>query len=698
MKPHQSDSYSVQSTFTGEQRDLTVDLSSVPHLMRILTNLYSDPVLAVVREYSTNALDSHIEADNSAPIEVSLPTALRPTFIVQDYGIGLSAEDLLEIYSKYGASTKRDSDEVVGMLGLGCKSALAYTDQFSIRAVKDGIKTNAIIGRNQHGGGMINIVGEPEQTNESNGVKISIPVKHAQDFINKAHEFFQWWEPGTVVIDGSLTAPPGDGIKLDETFTLYKSEQNRYDRSYMRDVIVMGNVPYPLRDRMISGNLSTGQYVIARVNIGVVDPTPAREALEYNDRTVTNIKTLQEQFQESIRQYAENEIAQASNPSQALMAKMRWQNDAGRLQLKILYKNEEIPSTFDVKDKQLITYTPNSGGYKYNPYNEQIDIRSLQTYTIIVGYDKNDNFENSRDRLKLRTWSYRHNVPARNFLITDTMPGSPWTDEFDYYNWAVIKDTKIDESKGEPTKSQSSIKIVAPSNFPDNRVQTQDITEMPDNIKKLLVTPAAEINPHEIARLFPDTAVVILGRNRWDKFKRDYTQVQEASTAVMERIEAIEGKLDDDAFLRAAQFPPFEMRFFDVNVTRIDDPQLKHWFKLQQNTKDDPKDVQQLLEDLRHLTITYKKCDLNEREARHINRRSLYNLPFAIRESVAELVEHVKECYPFLRYVKGGKLAEADYEYVNAMFAYHKTKPKVKTTETQGDKPKAKVKEGKAIK
>ena len=705
MKPRQSDAYSVNSNFQGEQKDLSVDLASVPHLMRILTNLYSDPILAVIREYSTNALDSHVEADNSAPIEVFLPTALRPTFTVQDYGVGLSERELLEIYSKYGASTKRESDEVVGMLGLGCKSALAYTDQFFIRAVKDGIKTNAIIGRNKHGGGMIQIADEPSPTNEPNGVKISVPVKDAQEFINKAHDFFQWWEPGTVVIDGSLTSPPGDGIKLDETFTLYKAQQQRaldyaYDRAYMRDVIVMGNVPYPLKDRMISGSLSRGQYVIARVPIGTVDPTPAREALEYNDRTTANIKTIKDQFHESIRKYAENEISQASSPSQALMAKLRWQQDAGQLQLRINYKGKEIPTTFDVSGNNISFYTPGSGGSRYSPYGGgqgQIDVRTLQNHTIVVGFDKEE-FDNSRDRLKLRTWASNHKVHQQRFMVCEKMPGSPWTDEFDYYNWEVIKHTSVDDTKAAPRQKKGGIKVVVPTNFPDKQLKTQDITEMPDNIKKLLVSPAAEVQPFEIARLFPDCAVVILGRNRWDKFKRDYSEVVEASTAVMERIETIEAKLDDDAFLRAAQFPPFEQRFFNVDYSRIDDPKLKRWFKLQDTQDDLSKDVKQLLDDLRHLTLTYKQCDLNEREARRINRRSLYNLPFAMRDSVAELVDHVKVRYPFLKFARRGELGDHEYEYVNAMFAHYKTKPKVKVTETTETRVKAKVKEGTANK
>ena len=51
------------------------------HLMTILRDtLYSDKVLAVIREYSANAWD----AARGTPIEVALPTHSAPVFSVRD--------------------------------------------------------------------------------------------------------------------------------------------------------------------------------------------------------------------------------------------------------------------------------------------------------------------------------------------------------------------------------------------------------------------------------------------------------------------------------------------------------------------------------------------------------------------------------------------------------------------------------------
>jgi hypothetical protein len=123
-KRHELD---VTSTIEGEETPLSIDPGSVNNLMALLTDMYSDPELAIVREYSTNARDSHIAAGVTDPIEVYTPTVLEPMLRIVDHGVGLSADDIRDIYSRYGLSTKAESNDYNGVLGLGCKSALTVT-------------------------------------------------------------------------------------------------------------------------------------------------------------------------------------------------------------------------------------------------------------------------------------------------------------------------------------------------------------------------------------------------------------------------------------------------------------------------------------------------------------------------------------------------------------------------------------------
>ncbi len=123
----------VSSNVTADA-DMTVDQDAMAHIMSVLTKLYSDEYLAVIREYSTNARDAHIAADKAdQPILVTLPTALNPTLVITDNGVGLSRDELVNVYSKYGASTKRQTNQQVGSFGLGCKSAFTVAGQFTVK-------------------------------------------------------------------------------------------------------------------------------------------------------------------------------------------------------------------------------------------------------------------------------------------------------------------------------------------------------------------------------------------------------------------------------------------------------------------------------------------------------------------------------------------------------------------------------------
>ena len=121
-----------------------IDEESLTHIIGLLSNIYRDPQLAVIREYSTNAVDAHVEVGKAnVPIQVRLPTESEPIFAVRDFGRGLTKEMMFRVFKNYGSSSKRTTNELTGGLGIGAKSAFAVTDNFSIVSVtmKDGVKT-----------------------------------------------------------------------------------------------------------------------------------------------------------------------------------------------------------------------------------------------------------------------------------------------------------------------------------------------------------------------------------------------------------------------------------------------------------------------------------------------------------------------------------------------------------------------------
>jgi hypothetical protein len=263
--------------------------SGLSHIFNVLRNqLYSDKVLAVIREYSTNAVDAHIEiGEADKPIKVTLPTQLTPEFKVRDFGRGLTEEQVAQIYAMYGESTKRGTNEQIGQLGLGSKSAFAYGDNFVINSFVKGTKVtyNAFIDPSDVG--QISKI-HSEKTDEKDGIEIVIPVKSDDysEFYDKAVRLYKYFKVIPDVRGVSQDQLKND-LKRDEVvvskdnWTLVKGE------SYA----VMGNIAYPLDSGALNLNwqddrselISAG--VVIDFAIGDLEISASREALQYTDKT-----------------------------------------------------------------------------------------------------------------------------------------------------------------------------------------------------------------------------------------------------------------------------------------------------------------------------------------------------------------------------------------------------------------------------
>ena len=148
-------------------------------LFRILSDtLYSRKELAVVRELSTNALDANrMVGKEETPIEVHVPHDGAMHFSVRDFGPGLSEEDIVNIYTKYGESTKKTQDNMTGFMGVGSKSPFAVAEMFTVKSYFGGILSIYIAKF---------IAGQPAPTiekvssvpsDEPSGLEVIVPAK-----------------------------------------------------------------------------------------------------------------------------------------------------------------------------------------------------------------------------------------------------------------------------------------------------------------------------------------------------------------------------------------------------------------------------------------------------------------------------------------------------------------------------------------
>ena len=156
------------NTFTIKASPLAFDILS--------SKLYADPVLALVRELLTNAYDSQKAAGNEdIPIKVHLPDYEENFLSFRDYGLGLSKEDVLTIYTSFFNSTKSSNNDFTGCFGLGSKTPFSYTSSFSVNSYFNGTKYYYLAVK-KDGSPNIYCIKE-ESTDEPKGLESIIPLK-----------------------------------------------------------------------------------------------------------------------------------------------------------------------------------------------------------------------------------------------------------------------------------------------------------------------------------------------------------------------------------------------------------------------------------------------------------------------------------------------------------------------------------------
>jgi hypothetical protein len=257
------------------------------------SGLYANKIRAIIRELSCNAVDSHTAANRTdTPFDVHLPNSMEPYFSIRDYGTGLSHEQVTNIYTTYFESTKTDSNDYIGALGLGSKSPFSYTDNFTVTAIKDGVKGIYTAFINEAGVPSIAKMMD-EATDEPTGVEVKFSVNDRYDFnkfADEARTVYTYFSLRPVVTGSS-------------NFQFRDVEYDTKDivpgvHSYISSrgsVAIMGNIAYPID--VPKADTSLGDLVKLlncglemHFAIGELDFQASREGLSYIPSTVNAIK------------------------------------------------------------------------------------------------------------------------------------------------------------------------------------------------------------------------------------------------------------------------------------------------------------------------------------------------------------------------------------------------------------------------
>jgi len=285
-----TDKQQYQTNIT-KAADFGIEESDLSHIMGILrSQIYSDKLLAVIREYSTNAVDANIEAGKNVPINVQLPSIGDPTLSFRDYGYGLTDEEVCQLYVKYGASTKRNSNDYTGCLGIGCKAGFAYGDSFQVISYTNNKITTWLARIDESKRGTISMLNSTENTTGTTGteVRVTIRKQDIEDCISKAKKFFKYWRTKPII---NCELPKLEIFESTNDWAITKESQRPYHYQHHRNAfVVMGNICYPLSadSANITGKgsaLIQCSNVIFYAPLGSLDIAANRESLEYTDRT-----------------------------------------------------------------------------------------------------------------------------------------------------------------------------------------------------------------------------------------------------------------------------------------------------------------------------------------------------------------------------------------------------------------------------
>ena len=309
------------------------------HLFTVLSELYSKPEESTLRELATNATDAHIMSNNQdRPFIIKLPNFEKNifNFAVRDFGPGLTHDQVINIYKVYGRSTKTESDEETGCLGLGSKSPFSISSTFYVKSFKDGICSQYTCSMGNNGIPRITETPIQFETYEENGLEVIVPIYKEFDFEKIIADTLKYFKvkPIVYIQNKELESPTQldiswpkkkdsvfitdtialniDRINLDKLVDTIKSKRGTaeviqlqifypLDRKMIMDTISRFNKLYSNEDNNIISKFKISNDIIKTIEHlfdigfqlhskpGRIAFAPSRETIKYNELTLIYI-------------------------------------------------------------------------------------------------------------------------------------------------------------------------------------------------------------------------------------------------------------------------------------------------------------------------------------------------------------------------------------------------------------------------
>lgn len=362
--------------------------SSAKAFKILSSSLYKNKILAIVRELSCNALDAHKLNGNTAPFTITLPDDLSLEFRIRDYGPGLSQEDMQELYTTYFASTKNDSNDFIGALGLGSKSPFSYTNIFTVISRHNNISSLYTLFL-ENGEPNIRLVRQEENGDTESGIEIIVPVirEDISKWNKETYRALFTFAPDqyrVILEEDQIEIPylkiPECGFIRDYNFS-FNTNSNVF--------VVYGNILYPVDESILELSQKQKDFLYKRniaisMPLGTLDIAPSREELSYDEKTIQELKNRLDEISNDSIQKLEDKVSKLTKRELArLVYQYSYDSEVQNIKKYIDFESQ------DWEDYLYDQLRPDMYKYIDEPYINDISLYSMASCRKIK-YGSND--------------------------------------------------------------------------------------------------------------------------------------------------------------------------------------------------------------------------------------------------------------------------------------------------------------------
>ena len=316
----------------------------------------------------------------------------------------LSDQQVREIFTTYFHSTKTNSNDFVGALGLGSKSAFSLVDSFTVVSYYNGVKTDYCCYKDEYGEPQIATLASSD-TDEPNGLEVSMSVEGRQDdFEDEAVNVFKYFDVLPNINDKEVVKY----ILKSKGYYKFVCDEGSFNTGYGSLYARMGNVAYKIPSEYkadLSGFIN--------FNIGDLSFNAGREELSMDDSTKKLLKSRIQQVQDSLSQVVYDKLeaeqcafARAKKKEEVYSGSMRSVLRSSSLD----FDKFSLPSVKEGEER--------IAAYKRGTWHrDSPDIESLTRLPLVNSNDWDIRYFLHKDRMKTRIMEWMRNKRGLQIVL-----------------------------------------------------------------------------------------------------------------------------------------------------------------------------------------------------------------------------------------------------------------------------------------